>query len=52
MIEVEYSHTKDAEFEFQLQKERRYVLIVNAEGFYGNGQNLTLVEFIKKSEWL
>ena len=52
MIEVEYSHAKDDDFKLQMQKERRYVLEINAEGFYGNGQNLTPVEFIKNSVWV
>ena len=52
MIEVKYSHAKDDDFELQMQKERRYVLEVNAEGFYGNGQNLTPVKFIKNSVWV
>ena len=52
MIEVEYSHAKDDDFKLQMQKDRRYVLEVNAEKFYGNGQNLTTVEFIKSSVWV
>ena len=52
MIEVKYSHAKDDDFKLQMQKERRFVLEVNAEGFYGNGQNLTPVQFSKNSVWV
>ena len=47
MIEVEYSHAKDDDFKLQMKKERRYVLEVNAEKFYGNGRDLTPVKLIK-----
>lgn len=52
MIEVEYSHAKNDDFKLQMQKERRYVLEVNAEKFYGNGRDLTPVKLIKNSEWV
>lgn len=52
MIEVEYSHAKDDDFKLQMKKERRYVLEVNAEKFYGNGRDLTPVKLIKNSEWV
>ncbi len=52
MIEVEYSHAKDDNFKLQMKKERRYVLEVNAEKFYGNGRDLTPVKMIKNSEWV
>lgn len=52
MIEVEYSHAKDDDFKLQMKKERRYVLEVNAEKFYGNGRDLTPVKMIKNSEWV
>lgn len=52
MIEVAYSHAKDDEFKLQMQKERRYVLEVNAVRFCGNGQHLTPTEFGKNSTWV
>ena len=52
IIEVEYSHAKDDDFKLQMKKERRYVLEVNAEKFYGNGRDLTPVKMIKNSEWV
>ena len=52
LIEVEYSHAKDDDFKLQMKKERRYILEVNAEKFYGNGRDLTPVKMIKNSEWV
>lgn len=52
MIEVAYSHAKDDDFKLQVQEERRYILEVNAEKFYGNGRDLTPVKLTKNSEWV
>ncbi len=52
MIEVEYSHAKDDDFKLQMQKERRYVLEVNAAGFYEDGRELTPAKMIKNSTWV
>lgn len=52
MVEVEYSHAKDEEFKSQMKNERRYVLELNAEKFYGDGFDLSLKEFIRNSKWV
>lgn len=52
MIEVEYSHAKDDDFKLQMQKERRYVLEVNAAGFYEDGRGLNPAKMIKNSTWV
>lgn len=52
MIEVEYSHPKDDDFKLQMQKERRYVLEVNAARFYGSDGELTPLKLIQNSVWV
>lgn len=52
MIEVEYSHAKNEEFKTQVKKERRYVLEINAEKFYGDGSNLSPTKLVHNSKWV
>lgn len=52
MIEVEYSHAKNDEFKSQVKEERRYVLEVNAERFYGDGRDLSPSKLIQNSNWV
>ena len=52
MIEVEYSNAKDDDFKLQMQKERRFVLEVNAARFYGSDGKLTPLKFIRNSVWV
>ena len=35
-----------------MKNERRYVLELNAEKFYGDGFDLSLKEFIRNSKWV
>lgn len=52
MIEVRDTNAKDDAFKKQVQDEKRYVLEVDANKFYGDGQGLTIEKLLECSEWV
>ena len=52
IFEVYYSNAKDDDFKLQTQKEKSYILEVNAKLFYRDGIDLTIERLLENSEWL
>lgn len=52
IVEVRDTNAKDDAFKKQVQDEKRYVLEVDANKFYGDGQGLTIEKLCECSEWV